>query len=703
MENQAPKHESNRDERYLITPLNSGIFLVVLLMLAVDDLNPAKILSSCTAGWWTTRHIAWTSVLALIVLCINQAQFIFYFLVKLFFRATINNIFFRSVEIIGAENLPELGPVILTGNHNNQFVDGAILLTNCHRKISFMIAEKSWNRPLIGPLARAFHSIPVSRPQDTVKPGTGAIILNGTKTVRGKATSFASEAHPGSQIMVSVLDQETALKVHEVISDTELTLSAEGPMMDGECKFKIMPKVDQSSMYDAVFQCLDEGKCLGIFPEGGSHDRTDLLPLKAGVAIIALDAYKKHHLRVPIVPVGLNYFRGHHFRGRVVVEFGAPIHIDDSLYEMNETNKRGATEALLKIVTTGMRSAIVPVPDYRTLQFIYMVRRLYQPDGLKLGNLGTMDLNRRFAEGIRRIAPGLLQAVDASEEGEDDTGSLKSLSINEDDAALPAKSTEEMSEFYRRMDELRSDLLAYMVTLKQLGLRDHQIMQIQWWGIDHLVGRVLYVTLMLGLGAIPQLMFNLPVGLVARAWASTEQKKALKASSVKLAARDVLMSYKIIYCLMLVPILYFFYIAFLLFFVGLNRATVLLTLASPVFSFFGVKASEQGFRAYSDIVPLAMRLNPASRSEQNKLPARRAALQLRVRRAVRSAGPLLGDLYTAETVDWQKEIPSDTRWSAEVTAMLNEPDRASFGGGTPKSSSGMSRENSFCIDRKKSR
>jgi len=30
---------------------------------------------------------------------------------------------------------------------------------------------------------------------------------------------------------------------------------------------------------------LNEGKCFAIFPEGGSHDRTDLLPLKAGPVV----------------------------------------------------------------------------------------------------------------------------------------------------------------------------------------------------------------------------------------------------------------------------------------------------------------------------------------------------------------------------------------------------------------------------------
>jgi len=259
---------------------------------------------------------------------------------------------------------------------------------------------------------------------------------------------------------------------------------------------------------------------------------------------------------------------------------------------------------------------------------------------------------------------------------------------------LPAKNPEEMAEFYRRMEGVRTELLSYMSSLKELGLRDHQVMQIQWWGVDHLFGRLAYVTLMLGLGAIPQLMFNLPVGLVARAFAATEQKKALKASSVKLAARDVLMSYKIIYCLMLVPVLYILYIGVLLCYVGFNRSAFLLTLAAPIFSFFGVKASEQGIRAYSDIVPLAMRLFSASRREQNKMPARRAALQKKVRGAVRSAGPLLGGLYTAETVDWQKEIPEEGgEWPA-ITALMF--------GNSPTVTPTDTPTGSFCEERKKS-
>jgi len=35
-------------------------------------------------------------------------------------------------------------------------------------------------------------------------------------------------------------------------------------------------------MFDKVHSALAGGKNLCIFPEGGSHDNTDLLPLKVG-------------------------------------------------------------------------------------------------------------------------------------------------------------------------------------------------------------------------------------------------------------------------------------------------------------------------------------------------------------------------------------------------------------------------------------
>merc|ERR1740117_2289590 len=103
-----------------------------------------------------------------------------------------------------------------------------------------------------------------------------------------------------------------------------------------------------------------------------------------------------------------------------------------------------------------------------------------------------------------------------------------------------------------------------MLTLKSLGIRDHQVRQIGWWSMEDLVGRLLYLLVAVAFAAMPQILFNLPVMYVAGKLAVVEQKKALAASSVKLAARDVVMSYKIIYVLVFIPIMYVIYTLFFL-------------------------------------------------------------------------------------------------------------------------------------------
>ena len=42
--------------------------------------------------------------------------------------------------------------------------------------------------------------------------------------------------------------------------------------------------MSHAEMFSSVSERLREGSGIAIFPEGGSHDRPDLLPLKAGVA-----------------------------------------------------------------------------------------------------------------------------------------------------------------------------------------------------------------------------------------------------------------------------------------------------------------------------------------------------------------------------------------------------------------------------------
>ena len=104
--------------------------------------------------------------------------------------------------------------------------------------------------------------------------------------------------------------------------------------------FKILPKIDQKIVYNKVIQDLDNGGCIGIFPEGGSHDQGHLIPLKAGVAIMALAAAAED-VPVKLVCAGMTYFHAHRFRSKALIQYGNPFSCPPDLIEVSERREIG--------------------------------------------------------------------------------------------------------------------------------------------------------------------------------------------------------------------------------------------------------------------------------------------------------------------------------------------------------------------------
>jgi glycerol-3-phosphate O-acyltransferase/dihydroxyacetone phosphate acyltransferase len=179
------------------------------------------------------------------------------------------------------------------------------ILRSVDRRISWLMAEKSFARPFIGSLASAIGALPVSRAMDIARPGRGAVFLpepcTDPKFLRGIGTDFtASDFETGGSLYLPTINGEShkldisqiygpdaiILKTAPSSSDTffQLTgkrdLTEETPPEFRGSEFKVAPRVDQTRVYSAVFERLQTGGCIGIFPEGGSHDRTSLLPLK---------------------------------------------------------------------------------------------------------------------------------------------------------------------------------------------------------------------------------------------------------------------------------------------------------------------------------------------------------------------------------------------------------------------------------------
>lgn len=233
------------------------------------------------------------------------------------------DLFFRELHPRSSWKVPRQGPVIVVAApHANQFVDPLILMRvlrqDCKRRICWLIAEKSMNRAFIGWGARTVGSVPVGRALDKRRSAQGTIYLpdpdNKPDIIKGVGTDFTDTKtfQVGGLLVLPTVDNEAAnAEIKEILSETEIKLKKpfkgdsalrqltgqdvykkdgksgiEGTPDKGckdgfqGSKFSVAPHVDQSKVYEAVFKKLHEGGCIGIFPEGGSHDRTELLPLK---------------------------------------------------------------------------------------------------------------------------------------------------------------------------------------------------------------------------------------------------------------------------------------------------------------------------------------------------------------------------------------------------------------------------------------
>lgn len=447
--------------------------------------------------------------------------------------------FFREIRPRGAFRLPRLGPVIFVGApHANQFVDPIILMNQvkreANRRILFLIAAKSYRQNVIGHLAKCELLIPVARPQDSLAYGSGKIYVlyaeGADQTViLGRGTRFTTECMVHG--MLALPQSLGALEIIAIESDTRLRIRKEFKTTEQVVRllrhgtaYKRADKIDQKHVYQLVFQHLSHGNCLGIFPEGGSHDRTDLLPLKAGVAIMALGAMENDpSCNVKIVPCGMNYFSAHKFRSRAVIEFGQPIEISPELvkkYRNPETN-REAVKDLLEVVTLGLKAVTVTCDDFETLMVVQAARRLYAGNFALLLPLALIvEMNRRLVLGYQTF------------------------------------------KHVERVQQIKAKIMKYNEMLKQLYLPDHHVEACDELHklrvLPVLVARVMKLVVLAVLLLPGAILFS-PVFLCAKLVAIRKARSALANSTVKIKANDVVATWKILISMGLAPLTYSFY------------------------------------------------------------------------------------------------------------------------------------------------
>ena len=85
-----------------------------------------------------------------------------YRLVRGFIRLLLR-LFYRRVDVIGAERLPAAGPLIIAANHHNSLVDPMLIIASFPRRITVLANAPLFRHPLIGPFLHAVGALPVNR------------------------------------------------------------------------------------------------------------------------------------------------------------------------------------------------------------------------------------------------------------------------------------------------------------------------------------------------------------------------------------------------------------------------------------------------------------------------------------------------------------------------------------------------------------
>jgi glycerol-3-phosphate O-acyltransferase/dihydroxyacetone phosphate acyltransferase len=433
----------------------------------------------------------------------------------------------RRMRIVGLDAFNGSLTVLTRLNSLSEFIDPLLLFSTIPRPVSFVAARVTCDKLWLGRFCLLARAIPVRRAQDYRKPGSGLVYQPDSANptlIRGTDTKFTSQLEVRGGI---VLPDTSVLEVSKIVSDTECELkSAPSPTSAAllnpskPTKYKYQPYENQETVYSTVHAVLQARGAIGIFAEGGSHDRSSLLPFKAGAAIMALGAMAANPgLSVKILPVGLNYFHPDKFRSTAAISYGEPIAIPQEMvedYKAGGERKRKAVGLLLQQTTEAIKMQTVNAPDYNSLLAIQTVRRLVTPLNSTLSIHQKLDITRKITSYY-----------------------------------LTHQEAPEMKNLVKKCLDYNDELLA-------LNVRDHQVMKYPV-GVLNTAGMLIKRVMQLVVGgvlAVPGLPLNLPIGLLAQVISAKKAVEAKNASTVKLEGKDVITSWKVLVILGVAPVWY---------------------------------------------------------------------------------------------------------------------------------------------------
>ena len=229
--------------------------------------------------------------------------------------------------------------------------------------------------------------------------------------------------HPNTLIDPAVIQTAAGRQIRFLAKSTLFGGNPLSLLIRGSGAIPVYRRIDpgedtsrNAETFRAVEAAFVSGEAVCLFPEGISHDRGRLEPLRTVAARMAL-ASTTHGHPVSIVPVGLNFERMVSFRSRVTAVFGRPFDCDD-LVHTYAYDEPQAVRDLTHRMSNNLRRLLVEANPRGDLSLVARVDRLYaSARGVSTAPEEQLIRRRLISEGIdqlRRKDPKRLESFQAS-------------------------------------------------------------------------------------------------------------------------------------------------------------------------------------------------------------------------------------------------------------------------------------------------
>ncbi len=215
--------------------------------------------------------------------------------------------------------------------------------------------------------------------------------------------------HPNTLIDPAVIQTTAGRRIRFLAKSTLFAWHPLSPLIRRSGAIPVYRKMDHGvdtsrnvEMFSAVAAALAAGEAICLFPEGTSHARGRLEPLRTGAARMVLGSCAAGH-PVTIVPVGLNFDALARFRSRVTTVFGRPLDYADLAagYAEDETT---AVRALTDRIEERLKHLMVEAEPRHDLPIVERIDRLYAAArGASRDARERLGRRRLIAEGMARL------------------------------------------------------------------------------------------------------------------------------------------------------------------------------------------------------------------------------------------------------------------------------------------------------------